>query len=1296
MNPETLAAELRRAGVAEVDAGRRRRAEYSTDASNYRVVPEVVVFPRHADEVAVALQVAGRTGVPLTARGGGTSCAGNAVGAGMVLDFSRHLNRLIALDPDARTATVEPGLILSELQRAAAVHRLRFGPDPSTQARCTIGGMIGNNACGPHALAYGRTADNVESLSLLLADGRGLLAGTLAGLADPVAARLSALVQANLGVIRTEFGRFGRQISGYSLEHLLPENGGRLARFLTGTEGTLAVSTAATVKLVELAPFTALAVLAYPDMATAADAVPAVLPYRPLALEGMDARLVEVLRNRRGPAAVPPLPDGGGWLFVETGGQSQAEAVAAAELIVRAAEAQDAAVVTGEHARRLWRIREDGAGLGGRTPANTPAWPGWEDAAVPPERLGGYLRDFFALLAQHRVDGLAYGHFGDGCVHVRLDFPLADRPQAFRAFLLDAATLVAAHGGSMSGEHGDGRARGELLPAMYSAEAIGLFGSVKAIFDPANLLNPGVIVDPAPVDADLRLPLARKLTGRLPAAGFSYPHDGGSFSTAVHRCVGVGKCRADLTAAGAVMCPSYLATRDETHSTRGRARVLQELANGELLTEGWRSPELLESLDLCLACKGCSSDCPAGVDMATYKAELLFQRYRRRLRPAAHYLLGWLPRWSRLATRAPRLANAALRPKPLAALAKRLGGIDQRRPLPAFAPRSFRDWFAEHPVADGDPVLLWVDTFTNAFAPEVGQAAVEVLEAAGCSVRITPEQVCCGLTWISTGQLDGARKQLARSFDALAPALEQGLPVVGLEPSCTAVLRADAVELMAGDDRAARVRDQTRTLAELLTERGWQPPSLRGVEAVVQPHCHQHAVLGFGADSALLTGAGAQLQTVGGCCGLAGNFGVERGHYEVSVAVAELALLPAVRGAGPDTVVLADGFSCRTQLDQLAGRTGLHLAQLLAAQLPAAQLPARRLPGRQPANPTTDRTTGFVPPPYPYERLGELTAIANRLEGGAVDLSIGTPCDPPPPEVIAALADAGHARGYPPSIGTPAFRAAAAGWIARRLGATVDPDAEVAACVGSKEFVASTPQYLKLRTPGRDTVLYPAVSYPTYEMGAILAGLRAVPYLRLADISAEDAERALCLWVNSPGNPTGELLDLAAAAAWGRARGVPVLSDECYAEFSYAQGPTTILREGTEGVLALHSLSKRDNFAGARIGFYAGDAGLVHYLREVRKHAGLMPPGPVQHAAIVALADDEHVQAQRDRYWRRMLRLQQVLAAVGLPVKMPDGAFYLWLAAPNGDAWAAARLLAERAGIVASPGEFYGPFSTGR
>jgi Fe-S oxidoreductase len=483
----------------------------------------------------------------------------------------------------------------------------------------------------------------------------------------------------------------------------------------------------------------------------------------------------------------------------------------------------------------------------------------------------------------------------------------------------------------MSGEHGDGRARGELLPCMYSPEAIDTIAAVKAIFDPGNVFNPGVLVDPVPIDADLRVPLARPIRAGL---GFAYPHDGGDLSAAVHRCVGVGKCRADTTASGGVMCPSYLATRDEKDSTRGRSRVLQELANGTLI-KGFRSAEVAEALDLCLSCKGCSSDCPAGVDMATYKAEVLYQRYRRRLRPPAHYSLGWLPRWARLATRAPGLANAALRTRALAGLARRLGGIDARRPLPQFAAESFREWFSGHPAQAGPAVLLWVDTFTDHFTPEVGQAAVRVLEAAGYSVEITGKPVCCGLTWISTGQLDGARRQLRRSLEALDPAVRLGTPIVGLEPSCTAVLRGELAELLPADPRARQVRSATRTLAELLvnTEK-WEPPDLSGVRAVAQPHCHHHAVMGWHTDSALLASAGAEVDAVGGCCGLAGNFGVERGHYDVSRAVAETSLLPAVRHAPPGAVVLADGFSCRTQLEQLGRVPGTHLAQLLASHLP--------------------------------------------------------------------------------------------------------------------------------------------------------------------------------------------------------------------------------------------------------------------------------------------------------------------------------------------------------------------------
>ena len=962
VRPADLAAALRKAGVAETGTATRRRAEYSSDASNYRVVPAVVAFPRNAGEIVAALGVCRELGVPVVPRGAGTSIAGNALSTGVVLDLSRHVNRVVAVDPEERTAVVEPGAVLDSITAAAAPYGLRFGPDPSTHSRATIGGAIGNNACGSRALRYGRTADNVVALDVITGTGRRFTArrhGRDIAAASPEVTRLASLVDGHLATVRTEFGRFTRQVSGYSLEHLLPENGTDVAKFLAGTEGTLALTLQATVRLVAAPRATALVVLGYADMAAAAEVVPALLPHLPVALEGLDSRLVDVVRARRGNAAVPDLPRGGGWLFAETAGGTAAEARDAAAKLVADAACLDSAIITGARAAALWRIREDGAGLGGRTPAGAPAWPGWEDSAVPPDKLPAYLRDLTALMRRHEVDGLMYGHFGDGCVHVRIDFPLRDRPAVLREFTTDAARLAAGYGGSASGEHGDGRARGELLPAMYSAEAIGLFSAVKRIFDPASLLNPGVIVDPAPLDADLRVPAARPISHGL---GFTYGSDRGDFATAVHRCVGVGKCRADTTAAGGVMCPSFLATRDEKDSTRGRARVLQELANGSLV-DSWRADAVAEALDLCLSCKGCSSDCPAGVDMATYKAEALYQRYRGRLRPAAHYSLGWLPRWAALATRAPwlaGLANAALRVPAVAAAAKGLGGIDRRRPLPAFARRSFRRWFARHEpgggrrdaslagagqaqhapaggpghAARGKPVLLWVDTFTNAFTPEVGQAAVRVLEAAGYDVRITGRQVCCGLTWISTGQLDGARRQLRRTLRELGPALDAGIPVVGLEPSCTAALRGDAAELLPGDKRATRLAASVMTLAELLRSTGgWTPPDLSDVTGVAQPHCHQHAVLGWDADAALLAAAGAKVSAVGGCCGLAGNFGVERGHYEVSAAVAETALLPAVREAGDGAAVLADGFSCRTQLDHLAGVRARHLAELLASRL---------------------------------------------------------------------------------------------------------------------------------------------------------------------------------------------------------------------------------------------------------------------------------------------------------------------------------------------------------------------------
>ncbi|MFF0608705.1 FAD-binding and (Fe-S)-binding domain-containing protein [Nocardia tengchongensis] len=909
---------LRGSITGEVDTGPRRRAEYASDASNYRVPPRAVVFPRDAADVAAALDIARAEGLSVTARGAGTSVAGNAIGPGLVLDFSRHMTAILDLDPDRRIARVQPGVVLAALQREAGAYGLRFGPDPSTQNRCTLGGMIGNNACGPHAVAWGRTSDTVRELRIL--DGLGV-ERTLA--ADPgVLAGLPEFTREQLALIRTELGRFERQASGYALEHLLPERGSSVAKAFVGTEGTCGLLLDATVDLVPVPAATVLVVLGYPDMPTAADDIAAVMAVRPIAVEGMDARLVDVVRAHRG--AVPDLPRGGGWLLIEIDGDTAEHAREKAETLRAGVGAVDSRVVTDPaEARALWGIRADGAGLAGRTPDGNPAWPGWEDAAVPPERLGDYLREFEALTREHDLDGLLYGHFGDGCIHVRLDLPIAGAPQRFRSFLEDAARQVVRFGGSLSGEHGDGRARSDLLRLMYSPAALAAFAEFKALFDPDGVLNPGVLVHPRPLDADLRLSGLRPLPT---TGGFTFPADG-DLATAVHRCVGIGKCRADTP--GGVMCPSYLATADEKDSTRGRARVLQDVVRGEL---DWRSAAVAESLDLCLSCKACHSECPAGVDMATYKSETLYRRYRRRPRPIDHYTLGQLPRWLAAAGRLPGLVNRIGATTPLRRVGLRAAGMDPRRAVPTLAARSFRRSRRSSTVAAGagPGVMLWLDTFTDAFDPEIAAATVELIESLGHDVQIPDRRVCCGLTWISTGQLDGARKRLRATVDALDAHVRSGGVVVGMEPSCTATLRDDLPRLLPDDPRAAAVAAAVHTLAEFLeSQLGWRPPDRSGQTVLVQPHCHQHAVYGFAADRRVLRRTGAELIEVTGCCGLAGNFGMQRGHYEVSVAVAERGLLPALRAAPAEAIVLADGFSCRTQAAQLAGRSSRHLAQFL-------------------------------------------------------------------------------------------------------------------------------------------------------------------------------------------------------------------------------------------------------------------------------------------------------------------------------------------------------------------------------
>ena len=1013
---ESFLTDLR--ALIDVDASSGTRARYSSDAGLTRIPPLAVAFPRTPEQAVAAFDLARAHGVPLTARGGGTSCASNAIGPGLVLDFSRHMNHVISIDPEARTATVEPGCVGSTLQAASAKHGLRFGPDPSSQNRATIAGMVANNACGPHATAWGRTSDNIVALDCVDGQGRRFTATTSHDAALSDVPGLASLIDSNLAPIRTELGRFKRQVSGYSLEHLTPEGGRNLAAMLTGTEGTLVLILSITVRLVPLPDAPVLAALGYGSMIEAADDVPALLTHSPLAVEGMDRRLVDAVRAHKGPGAVPALPKGEGWLLVEVG--APGEDVNTSLERARALCADSAAIDTvvyppGAQASALWRIRADGAGLGGRTPpdgaggGDQQAWPGFEDAAVPPENLGAYLRDFTALMEEFDIDGLLYGHFGDGCVHVRLAMPL-ETPEGVahsRAFLQSAARICAAHGGSVSGEHGDGRARGELLRFMYSPEMLDLFARVKHIFDPDNLLNPGVLASPMdeaeaasrararnagsagvagnagnsggalelqPGVDPLNFSLRRVAARPMPAdGGFAFTRDGGDFTAAVHRCTGVGKCRAGVS--GTFMCPSYLATREEKDVTRGRARILQEAANSQLV-KAIDSPEVLEALDLCLACKACSADCPAGVDMARYRSEALFRTYRGRMRPLSHYTLGWLPRLTRITARVPGLAtvaNAVMSVAPLRSLAFRIIGLDPRRGMPALQSGTFTAWarrrnllagnvpasassdpisearerdaapassMSDSPILSGprDPggrpyALVWADSFSQTLDDAGARAVVDVLEVNGFAPIVAPD-ACCGLTWITTGQLTGAKKHLASLLGVLAPFAASGIPIVGVEPSCTAVLRDDLLDLLPEDPRSVLVSSATHTLAEVLSavpasER--RLPSLEGVEIVAQPHCHHYSVMGWDADQALLESLGARVTRLEGCCGLAGNFGMEAGHYDLSVAVALHSLLPSL-SAQPDAVYLADGFSCRTQAAQLADRGGVHLATLLAGR----------------------------------------------------------------------------------------------------------------------------------------------------------------------------------------------------------------------------------------------------------------------------------------------------------------------------------------------------------------------------
>lgn len=937
-------------GEVRFDAG--SRALYASDSSNYRQVPIGVVVPRDTDDVLETLALCRRFGAPILGRGAGTSLAGQCCNVAVVLDTSKYFNRILDVDPVSKTARVEPGAILDDLRDAAEKHGLTFGPDPATHACCTLGGMIGNNSCGVHSVMAGKTDDNVEELDVVSGDGTRMRVGRTSeedfvrilaegGRRAEIYSKLRALVNRYGPLIRSRYPPIPRRVSGYNLPHLLPEHGFDVARSLVGSEGTCAFLLEAKVRLVWSPPARVLVVLGYRDVFAAADAVPEILTYGPIGLEGFDDRLMDDMeRIDLFPENRKLLPEGRGWLLVEMGADAAPEALAAAQRLVDAVASRGGAVSARifdhrEEAARVWQIRQAALGATAHVPGSALTWEGWEDAAVSPEKLGSYLRGLRALLDRYGYGGDLYGHFGQGCVHTRTDFDLAtaDGIAKFRAFLFDAADLVIAHGGSISGEHGDGQSRAELLPKMFGPELVEAFREFKAIWDPEGLMNPGKIVDPYRADENLRHGGSR--LHALPEPAFAYAKDAGDFSRALQRCVGVGECRRTK---GGVMCPSFMVTREEKHTTRGRARLLDEMVRGEVLTGGWREESVREALDLCLACKGCKSDCPAGVDVAAWKAEFLSRYYRGRLRPAAAYSMGFVHRWARVASAAPGFANFLAQAPGLSSLVKAIGGISPERRLPRFASQTFRSWFAlRRQRAAGSvhrserPVLLFPDTFTNHFTPGIGRAAVDVLESAGFDVAIPERRVCCGRPLFDWGMLGEARRLLATALDVLSPAIERGVPLVFLEPSCAAVFADELTELFPDDARAARLAERTSLLAGFLESNApdWRVPALSR-RALLQFHCHQRALFGIDADRRLLRRMGLDVDVPdSGCCGMAGAFGFEKSHYGVSVAIGERVLLPEVRNAALETLVLADGFSCREQIAQGTARRALHLAEVV-------------------------------------------------------------------------------------------------------------------------------------------------------------------------------------------------------------------------------------------------------------------------------------------------------------------------------------------------------------------------------
>ena len=975
-----LAEALHRQVRGDVRFDRGTRALYATDGSNYRQIPIGVVLPCDVEDVLATVALCREFGAPLLCRGGGTSLAGQCCNVAVILDFSRYMARILEIDPARRIARVQPGVVLDHLRAAAEKHHLTFAPDPATHDRCTLGGMIGNNSCGVHSVMAGKTDDNVEELEILTYDGVRMKVGATpnaelehimqqGGRRAEIYTKLQTVASAYSDLIRQRFPNIPRRVSGYNLNYLLPENGFHVARALVGSEGTCVTILEATCRLVKSPPERVLLIIAYPDIYQCADHVPEIMAHKPIGLEGFDDLLVGYTRAKGiNPEGLALLPEGGGWLMVEFGAETARAAESQAQGLMQSlahdVEAPHMRLYTDKQGiKRMWEVRESALGVTSHVPGEALNWEGWEDSAVAPEKLGNYLRDLRKMMAAFGYKGSLYGHFGHGCVHTRINFDLQSKAGIgkFRKFMEQAADLVVSYGGSISGEHGDGQSRGELLPRMFGPELVQAFREFKSAWDPEWKMNPGKLIEPYKLDENLRLGAA--YSPWEPKTNFQFLADHGSLAEATLRCVGVGKCRREE---GGLMCPSYRATHEEEHSTRGRAHLLWEMTQGKdkarsdgIISDGWRSEEVKHSLDLCLACKGCKSECPVGVDVATYKAEFLSHYYEGRMRPRSAYAFGNIDLWARAASHAPGLANLTTQLPFLRDISKLLVGIPQQRAIPAFARETFKAWFHRRKESgfergekegasapERTPVLLWPDTFNNHFHPETAKAAVEVLESAGFQVIIPQANLCCGRPLYDHGMLHRAQALLLQILDELSPEIEAGIPVVGLEPSCVAVFRDELLNLFPHDERAQALSRQTFLLSEFLETYAPHFPLPRlNRKAILHGHCHQKSLMKMTSEEAVLRRIGIDFESPApGCCGMAGSFGFEPGKYDLSIAIGELELLPAVRQAPSDWLIIADGFSCREQIAQGSPRRALHLAEVLHLALNGDTLESRPYP----------------------------------------------------------------------------------------------------------------------------------------------------------------------------------------------------------------------------------------------------------------------------------------------------------------------------------------------------------------